>query len=335
MARARGDSTRVRRGAGLHLDRIADGAFFGGLAWWSSASGTTAPLGAAALSAWSPGQLVSYVKARAEGLGLTADGGLVERAERLISRWSAPGWRARGAVRARTWRCGCWRGVAAWSRWCSGWSRCTGAAGAPTRRARPATADPASRTRRSPSGSPTLGYAAGWRAGPAPAPRRGWRAAPSGSAPTGPPAAAAPGTPPAAREPAPGWCPDADPGRAGRAGPRRAALVRPVLAGGVPAAVAWTRRDARRHGLRPRSAVELLGARSAAGPGRGRRAAARRQLGRRRGLVVARAAAGRAFTTVAERLKPEALYRAVPRVPRGARDGDHPADRGGRPRTAC
>ena len=30
------------------------------------------------------GQIVSYVKARAESVGLTAEGGLVERAERLI-----------------------------------------------------------------------------------------------------------------------------------------------------------------------------------------------------------------------------------------------------------
>jgi CDP-diacylglycerol--glycerol-3-phosphate 3-phosphatidyltransferase len=31
------------------------------------------------------GQVISYVKARAEGAGLSADGGLVERPERLIA----------------------------------------------------------------------------------------------------------------------------------------------------------------------------------------------------------------------------------------------------------
>ena len=41
-------------------------------------------LGVAALICLVAGQLVSYIKARAEGIGLSADGGLVERAERLI-----------------------------------------------------------------------------------------------------------------------------------------------------------------------------------------------------------------------------------------------------------
>ena len=65
-------------------DRAADGALFAALAWWCLGVGQNRLLGVAALVCLVSGQLVSYVKARAEGLGLSADGGLVERAERLI-----------------------------------------------------------------------------------------------------------------------------------------------------------------------------------------------------------------------------------------------------------
>jgi hypothetical protein len=59
-------------------DRIADGVLFAAIAWWCLASGQEA-LGVAALVCLVAGQVISYVKARAEGAGLTADGGLVER----------------------------------------------------------------------------------------------------------------------------------------------------------------------------------------------------------------------------------------------------------------
>jgi CDP-diacylglycerol--glycerol-3-phosphate 3-phosphatidyltransferase len=65
-------------------DRIADSALFAGLTWWCLGVGDERPLGIAALLCLVAGQLVSYIKARAEGAGLSADGGLVERAERLI-----------------------------------------------------------------------------------------------------------------------------------------------------------------------------------------------------------------------------------------------------------
>jgi len=64
-------------------DRIADGVLFAAITWWCLASGQEA-LGVAALVCLVAGQVISYVKARAEGAGLTADGGLVERPERLI-----------------------------------------------------------------------------------------------------------------------------------------------------------------------------------------------------------------------------------------------------------
>ena len=84
MARARGHSTPFGAVLDSTCDRIADGALFAALTWWCLGVGDDRPLGVAALVCLVAGQLVSYVKARAEGLGLSADGGLVERAERLL-----------------------------------------------------------------------------------------------------------------------------------------------------------------------------------------------------------------------------------------------------------
>jgi len=84
MARARGRGTPFGAVLDSVCDRIADGALFAGLVWWCLGVGEERLLGVAALLCLVSGQLVSYVKARAEGMGLHADGGLVERAERLI-----------------------------------------------------------------------------------------------------------------------------------------------------------------------------------------------------------------------------------------------------------
>jgi CDP-diacylglycerol---glycerol-3-phosphate 3-phosphatidyltransferase len=84
MARARGYSTRFGAVLDSTCDRVADGALFAGLTWWCLGVGEQRTLGVAALLCLVAGQLVSYIKARAEGAGLSADGGLVERAERLI-----------------------------------------------------------------------------------------------------------------------------------------------------------------------------------------------------------------------------------------------------------
>jgi CDP-diacylglycerol--glycerol-3-phosphate 3-phosphatidyltransferase len=84
MARARGRGTPFGAVLDSTSDRVADGALFAGLTWWSLGVGELRSLGIAALVCLVAGQLVSYVKARAEGAGLSADGGLVERAERLI-----------------------------------------------------------------------------------------------------------------------------------------------------------------------------------------------------------------------------------------------------------
>src|SRR5262249_51860461 len=65
------------------MDRVADGAVFGALAYWLAVTGQRASL-VAALICLVTGQIVSYVKARAEGLGLSADGGIAGRFGRLV-----------------------------------------------------------------------------------------------------------------------------------------------------------------------------------------------------------------------------------------------------------
>jgi CDP-diacylglycerol--glycerol-3-phosphate 3-phosphatidyltransferase len=83
MARARGVKSPFGGVLDSVGDRLVDGAVFAGITWW--AFSVDRPLLAAlALTCLVAGQLISYIKARAEAAGLRADGGLVERAERLI-----------------------------------------------------------------------------------------------------------------------------------------------------------------------------------------------------------------------------------------------------------
>ena len=84
MARARGRCTPFGAVLDSTCDRIADGALFAALTWWALGVGQARVLGVAALICLVAGQLISYIKARAEGAGLRVVGGLVERAERLI-----------------------------------------------------------------------------------------------------------------------------------------------------------------------------------------------------------------------------------------------------------
>ena len=65
-------------------DRLADAAVFSGLVLWFVGDGDDVLLAGVALFCLVAGSLVSYAKARAEGLGLTCDVGFAERAERLI-----------------------------------------------------------------------------------------------------------------------------------------------------------------------------------------------------------------------------------------------------------
>lgn len=81
MARARGTVGRYGALLDSTMDRVADGVVFASLAYLYR---DETPTLVAVLICLVSGQVVSYVKARAEGLGLDANVGLVERAERLI-----------------------------------------------------------------------------------------------------------------------------------------------------------------------------------------------------------------------------------------------------------
>jgi len=84
VARAKGKGTPFGAVLDSTCDRIADGALFAALTWWALGIGQARVVGVAALICLVAGQLISYIKARAEGAGLRVVGGLVERAERLI-----------------------------------------------------------------------------------------------------------------------------------------------------------------------------------------------------------------------------------------------------------
>jgi len=84
MARLSGRSTKWGAYLDSTLDRVADSAIFGGLVLWYSGDGRTPYLAALALACLILGSVVSYSKARAEGLGMTANVGIAERAERVV-----------------------------------------------------------------------------------------------------------------------------------------------------------------------------------------------------------------------------------------------------------
>jgi CDP-diacylglycerol---glycerol-3-phosphate 3-phosphatidyltransferase len=84
VARARGHGTPFGAVLDAACDRVADGALFVGLTWWCFEVADNRPLAAAALFCLVTAQVISYIKARAEANGLSADGGMVERAERFI-----------------------------------------------------------------------------------------------------------------------------------------------------------------------------------------------------------------------------------------------------------
>ena len=63
-------------------DRLSDALVLGGIAWYFGRENAHLPVLAMAVAALS--MLISYERAKAEGLGLTAKGGLMERAERYV-----------------------------------------------------------------------------------------------------------------------------------------------------------------------------------------------------------------------------------------------------------
>src|SRR3954469_21140131 len=84
LARARGGGSLFGAVLDSTGDRASDAAIFAALAWWYSGRGDDRLLVLLALVCLVLGVLTSYVKARAEGVGLSADVGIVERTERLI-----------------------------------------------------------------------------------------------------------------------------------------------------------------------------------------------------------------------------------------------------------
>ena len=85
MARMSGRSGRWGAYLDSTLDRVGDSAIFGGLVLWYAGRGGNLFLAALALSCLILGSVVSYAKARAEGLGMTANVGIAERADRLVA----------------------------------------------------------------------------------------------------------------------------------------------------------------------------------------------------------------------------------------------------------
>jgi CDP-diacylglycerol--glycerol-3-phosphate 3-phosphatidyltransferase len=84
MARMRGGSGKFGALLDSSMDRIADGAVFGAVVFYMATEGNPYGGTVAALISLVAGQVVSYVKARAQSLGLDADVGIAERLERLL-----------------------------------------------------------------------------------------------------------------------------------------------------------------------------------------------------------------------------------------------------------
>jgi CDP-diacylglycerol---glycerol-3-phosphate 3-phosphatidyltransferase len=83
MARLSGRSSNWGAFLDSTLDRLSDASIFAGLTLWFAAAGDMLGV-AVTLASLVLGQLVSYARARAEGLGATAAVGVAERSERLV-----------------------------------------------------------------------------------------------------------------------------------------------------------------------------------------------------------------------------------------------------------
>lgn len=84
MARMSDRSSRWGAWLDSTLDRVGDAAVFGGIALWYAGEGDDLLLCSLAIYGLAAGAVVSYARARAEGLGMTAAVGITERADRLV-----------------------------------------------------------------------------------------------------------------------------------------------------------------------------------------------------------------------------------------------------------
>ncbi len=86
MARTSGTSSKWGSFLDSTLDRLGDGAIFGGLVlYYAGPHGNSGLMAGVALWALVMGATTSYARAKAESLGMTASGGLAERADRLVA----------------------------------------------------------------------------------------------------------------------------------------------------------------------------------------------------------------------------------------------------------
>jgi CDP-diacylglycerol---glycerol-3-phosphate 3-phosphatidyltransferase len=84
LARVKGTTGTFGAFLDSTLDRVADASVFAGLAAWFVLGGHSRLLAGVAVYCLVSGTLVSYAKARAEGLGIRCDVGLAERSERML-----------------------------------------------------------------------------------------------------------------------------------------------------------------------------------------------------------------------------------------------------------
>jgi CDP-diacylglycerol--glycerol-3-phosphate 3-phosphatidyltransferase len=99
MARRAGTSSTWGAFLDSTLDRLGDAAIFGGLVLWFTGTGDHRLTAGLALACLILGSVVPYAKARAEGLGMTANVGIAERADRLVAVLLATGLVGLGAPR--------------------------------------------------------------------------------------------------------------------------------------------------------------------------------------------------------------------------------------------
>src|SRR6187455_1674382 len=85
MARASGRTSRFGAFFDSTLDRIGDGAIFGGLLLYFAGPGDSQLYVCVTLYCLVMGSVTSYARARAESLGMQAKVGIAERSDRLVS----------------------------------------------------------------------------------------------------------------------------------------------------------------------------------------------------------------------------------------------------------